>query len=253
MADNDIRDMVKEAYGAVARQQTPCCGPAPACGCGESKAQPVPEADLGLSCGNPASFDQIRPGDTILDLGSGAGRDVFIAARLTGPRGKAIGVDMTDDMLSLAWVNAAKFVAREGYDNVDFRKGFIEDLPVEDASVDVVVSNCVINLSPDKPKVFREVFRVMRAGGRMVVSDIVLNRELPAAVLENASLYAACISGALQREAYLDAIRAAGFGEVRILNDVLYQDANSMADPVTREIGVDLTGAASSITVLAVK
>ncbi|MBP7865332.1 MAG: arsenite methyltransferase [Acidobacteria bacterium] len=252
MADSDIRDMVKEAYGTVARKQNGCCGPA-ACGCSGAAAQPVPEADLGLSCGDPAAFDQIRPGDTVVDLGSGAGRDVFIAARQTGPQGKVIGVDMTDDMLGLARLNAVKFAAREGYDNVEFRKGYIEDLPVEDGSVDVVISNCVINLSPDKPKVFREVHRVLRPGGRMVVSDIVLNRELPSTVRENASLYAACIAGALRREAYLEAVRGAGFAEVRVLKEVLYTGGYSLSDPVTQGVAEDLTGIASSLTVLATR
>ena len=250
--EQDIRDQVKEAYAAVARERSSCCAPAAPCCCGGTSAA-VPEGDLGVSCGDPASFDQIRPGDTVLDLGSGAGRDVFIAARQTGPAGKVIGVDMTDDMLDLAWRNAARFAARVGYDNVEFRKGFIEELPLADASVDVVISNCVINLSPDKPRVFREAFRVLRPGGRMVVSDIVLNRDLPERARSNASLYAACIAGALRREGYLGAVGAAGFAEVAVLKDVLYTGGYSLSDRVTEGVGEDLTGIASSVTVLARK
>ncbi len=249
--DEDIRKQVERAYAAVARDRGACCAPATPCCCGG--ASPVPEGDLGVSCGDPASFDQIRPGDTVLDLGSGAGRDVFIAARETGPHGKAIGVDMTDDMLDLARANAARFSARAGLDNVEFRKGFIEDLPVADASVDVVISNCVINLSPDKPRVFREAFRVLRPGGRLVVSDIVLNRDLPAAARRNAELYAACIAGALRREEYLAAVREAGFADVGVLKDALYTAGYSLSGPVTEGVEDDLAGVASSLTVLARK
>ena len=232
----DIRDMVQQAYASVARQQSGCCCGPQSC-CGSPAAAPMekglPQADLGLSCGDPVTFAAVRPGDVVVDLGSGAGRDVFIAARIVGASGRVIGVDMTDDMLALA--------------------RYIEALPVADAEADVVISNCVINLSPDKAAVFREVFRVLKPGGRMIVSDIVLNRDLPPALRNNDALYAGCIAGALRREDYLEAIRTAGFAQVEILNDVTYTAGGSITDPVTREVGDELAGVASSLTIRAVK
>ena len=251
----DVREMVREAYGTVAREQTGCgCGPKSCCGGASSPAEAaISQADLGLSCGDPVEYAKPSPGEVVVDLGSGAGRDVFIAAREVGPEGRVIGVDMTDDMLSLARANAVRFAAASGLANVEFRKGFIEDLPVKDGEADVVISNCVINLSPDKPKVFREVHRALRPGGRMVVSDIVLNRELPPVLQHNDALYAGCVAGALQRQDYLDAISAAGFRQVQILKDISYTAEGSITDPVTREVGDQLEGVASSLTILAVK
>ena len=254
--EKDIREMVQEAYGSVARAQSGCCcGPKSCCG-GPVLAPAeagLPQADLGLSCGDPVEYAAVRPGEVVLDLGSGAGRDVFIAARGAGPAGRVIGVDMTGDMLSLARANAEKFAAATGLSNTEFRKGFIESLPVASAEVDAVISNCVINLSPDKPAVFREVFRVLKPGGRMVVSDIVLNRDLPPELKANDALYAGCIAGALRREDYLAAIRAAGFARVEILKDVTYTASGSITDPVTRDVGDQLEGVASSLTVRAAK
>jgi len=252
----DIRDMVQQAYASVARQQSGCCCGPQSC-CGAPAAAPaeagLPQADLGLSCGDPLAYADVRPGEVVLDLGSGAGRDVFIAARQVGPDGRVIGVDMTDDMLALARRNAVRFTGSTGLANVKFRKGFIEDLPVGDAEVDVVISNCVINLSPDKAQVFREVFRVLKPGGRLTVSDIVLNRDLPPALRANDALYAGCIAGALRREKYIGAIRAAGFAQVEILKDAPYTAAGSITDPVTREVGDELAGVASSLTIRAFK
>lgn len=252
----DIHDAVKKAYGQVAREQSGCsCSKSSCC---DSKPytvpdHPVPESELGLSCGNPLAFGHLRPGDVVLDLGSGAGKDVFLAAQKVGPSGKAIGVDMTPEMLALAATNAAKFSQTTGLSNVEFREGNIEALPVADASVDMVISNCVINLSADKPQVFREVHRVLKRGGRMVVSDIVLNRPLPPEIRDDADLYSACISGALLRDEYLAAIRAAGFGRVEILSDHTYEAQNACDDQITKDITTALMGAAASITVLAVK
>ncbi|MCJ7544099.1 MAG: arsenite methyltransferase, partial [Phycisphaerae bacterium] len=224
--DKDTHELVKKAYGEVARQQSSCCGPAPSGGCGGQPYavadQPVPEAELGLSCGNPLAFGHIREGDVVLDLGSGAGKDVFLAAQKVGHAGKVIGVDFTPEMLSLARENAVKFAAATGLANVEFREGHIENLPVEDGSVDVVISNCVINLSPDKPAVFREVHRVLKPGGRMVVADLVLNRPLPPRFKDDADLYAACIAWAALREDYLQAIRDGGFARVDLLAERTY-------------------------------
>jgi arsenite methyltransferase len=247
----DIHDMVKEAYGAVARKQS--CGCDTKAPCCSGADGPAPQGDLGLSCGNPVAFSHIQPGDVVVDLGSGAGRDVFLAAEKTGPMGRAIGVDMTPDMLVLARRNAEAFIQRTGLDNAEFREGQIENLPVDSGSVDLVISNCVINLSPDKAQVFREVFRILKPGGRMVVSDIVLNRDLPAEIRSDAALYSACISGALLRADYLGAIRAAGFATVQLLTDTIYSASQACDDPITTRWGPVLEGAASSITVLAVK
>ena len=252
---DDTREMVKRAYGDVARKQSSCCGPDNSC-CGDSKPytvpdHPVPEAELGLSCGNPLAFGHIQEGDVVLDLGSGAGKDVFLAAQKVGAGGRIIGVDMTPEMLALARRNAVRFFETTGLANVEFREGKIEDLPVDDASVDVVISNCVINLSPDKPQVFREAFRVLKPGGKMVVSDIVLNRPLPAAARNDADLYAACIAGALLRADYLQAIGDAGFAKVEILSDNTYQASNACDNPITSGVSDALVGVAASITVLA--
>ena len=255
--ENQTHKLVRQAYGEVARKKTSCCGAGSSC-CGDTKAQtvpdhPVPEADLGLSCGNPLAFGYIEEGDVVLDLGSGAGKDVFLAAQKVGDAGKVIGVDMTPEMLKLARKNAVKFSTTTGLANVEFREGTIENLPVEDASVDVVISNCVINLSPDKPRVFREVHRVLRPGGRMIVSDIVLNRPLPESARNDADLYTACIAGALLRDDYLRAIRDAGFAKIEVLSDVTYDASGACDDPIASGVSGVLAGAAASITVLATR
>jgi arsenite methyltransferase len=251
---NSTHELVQKAYAKVARQQSSCCGPQQTCGCSCAAAdQVVPEAELGLSCGDPVAFAQVRAGDTVLDLGSGAGKDVFAAAQKVGKTGRAIGVDMTPEMLLLARKNAEKFTQATGLANVEFRQGHIEQLPVEDGSVDVVISNCVINLSPDKPLVFREVFRVLKAGGRMVVSDIVLKRQLPDVLKNDADLYSSCIAGALLKDEYLQAIRAAGFAQVKILSERTREVSHVGGDPITASHAELLAEAAASITVLAGK
>ncbi|HUT61469.1 MAG TPA: arsenite methyltransferase [Phycisphaerae bacterium] len=255
--NNGTHKLVREAYADAARRQSPCCGTGSPC-CGDPKAYtvpdgPVPEAELGLSCGNPLAFGYINKGDVVLDLGSGAGKDVFQAAQKVGDAGRALGVDMTGEMIDLARRNALKFRQTTGLKNVEFRQGLIEDLPVEDASVDVVISNCVINLSPDKPKVFREVHRVLKPGGRMTVSDIVLNRPLPPSVRDDPGFYAACIAGALLREDYLRAIGEAGFRKIEVLADSSYQASCACDDPIVSSVSDAMNGVASSITVRAVK
>ncbi|MFH1620028.1 MAG: arsenite methyltransferase [bacterium] len=253
MKTNSVHLLVKRAYGRVARKTVSCCKGSSCCGHKTQSASAVPEAELGLSCGDPTAFLKIKKGMTVVDLGSGAGKDVFIAAQLVGAKGNVIGVDMTADMLKLARKNRLKFIERVGYSNIEFRKGLIEKLPLRSGETDLIISNCVINLSPDKPAVFREAFRVLKPGGRVVISDIVLNREMPPGLKKQAGLYAACIAGALLREDYVSAIRSAGFGRIKILSDKLYSAGLSEPDPITSKTGNALDGLASSITIEAIK
>jgi len=230
MKSEQIKQVVREGYAERAKTGTSCCEPASSC-CGSaptvqdmSKAigytdadlQSAPDgANLGLGCGNPIALAALREGEVVLDLGSGAGFDAFLAANRVGPTGKVIGVDMTPEMLQRARENARK----GGYENVEFRQGDIENLPVDDASVDAIISNCVINLAPDKPAVFREAFRVLKPGGRLMVSDIVLLRELPDFIRKSLEAYVSCVAGAVMKGEYLDAIRAAGFQDVRVVDE----------------------------------
>jgi arsenite methyltransferase len=218
----DVKQAVKKRYGEMARQAgKSCCGgartaetAAEAIGYTSKEMAAVPEgANLGLGCGNPLALAAVRAGDVVLDLGSGAGFDAFLGASRVGAEGRVIGVDMTEDMVSQARANAA----RGGYTNVEFRLGEIESLPVEDSSIDLVISNCVLNLVPDKAQAFREIARVLKPGGRMMVSDIVRRGELPAWVLEDAEAYVACVAGAAEQEEYLGLIRAAGLTDVEVL------------------------------------
>lgn len=219
--DHQLKTLVRESYTRVAKQgyaqnAGSCCGSGPQLSTVEAAVMAesytglggyVAEADLGLGCGLPTQFARIQPGDVVIDLGSGAGNDAFVARHETGPTGKVIGVDFTPAMIERARRNAEV----RGFNNVEFRQGDIEALPVSDAVADVVVSNCVLNLVPDKPAVFREMFRVLKPGGHFSVSDIVLVGELPAGIRQAAELYAGCVSGAIDQEAYLGGLREAGF------------------------------------------
>ena len=210
-----IMEAVKEKYGSIARGQTSGCGcatKAAAIGYSAEDLAAAGTANLGLGCGNPLALAEIRPGMTVLDLGSGAGFDAFLAWRKVGPSGRVIGVDMTDDMLALARENARKL----GAINVEFRKGSIEHLPVEDASVDLVISNCVVNLSPDKPAVFRELARVLKPGGQFALSDIVLLKPLPKEIAADLEAYVGCVAGASLLSDYLAMALAAGLGELSV-------------------------------------
>jgi ubiquinone/menaquinone biosynthesis C-methylase UbiE len=179
----------------------------------------VPEgANLGFGCGNLVALATLKEGDVVLDFGSGAGFDAFLAAQKVGKIGRVIGVDMTEEMLKRARANAQK----GGYDNVEFRSGEIEKLPVEDRSVDVIISNCVINLSPDKAVVFKEAFRVLKPGGRLLVSDLVLGKELPKAIKESVEAYVGCLAGAIKKDEYLSLIKKAGFQNVTVLSESSY-------------------------------
>jgi len=222
--EKKVKAYVKKRYGEIAKAEGSCCS---SCGCGPSAADValqigyseedlgnVPEvASMGLGCGNPVALASLKEGETVLDLGSGGGIDVLLAAKRVGPRGKAMGVDMTEEMIKKARGTASKY----GYENVEFRLGEIEDLPIEDNSVDVVISNCVINLSPDKERVFREAYRVLKPGGRLMISDLVAEGELPDSVKQSLDAWAGCIAGALEKSQYLDTIRRAGFQNVKIV------------------------------------
>lgn len=220
-----IKDMVKEKYGRIATQVKKEKGCSSSC-CGSKKVVQysyvgdkydglegyVPEADLGLGCGIPTEFADISPGDTVVDLGSGAGNDVFVARSLVGETGRVVGIDMTEEMIEQANDNNKKM----GYDNVEFRLGEIESLPMEENSTDVVVSNCVLNLVPDKKKAFAEICRITRPGGHFCISDIVLKGELPEKLKKSAEMYAGCVAGALQQDEYLGIIKQTGFSDIEI-------------------------------------
>lgn len=218
----NVKEVVKEKYGQIALQTaSSCCGSTNCCGDGSINMLPggyeqldgyVKEADLGLGCGFPTLFAKLAPGETVLDLGSGAGNDVFVARRIIGESGKVIGVDMTPEMIARA--NENKF--KMGYSNVDFRLGEIEQMPVDTNSVDVVLSNCVLNLVPNKRAAFGEIHRVLKPGGRFSISDIVLDGQLPEGISTASRMYVGCVSGASQKEEYLDIIRQAGLTDVQI-------------------------------------
>jgi arsenite methyltransferase len=235
---------VREKYGKIAEGKVEgCCGPSPTpCGGGSVEAvsqslgyakaeiESLADANLGLGCGAPIDHLKLQPGEHVLDLGSGAGIDVFIAARHVGANGRVIGIDMTPEMLQKARTNAAKL----GFVQVEFREGRLEKLPVVDASIDAVTSNCVINLVPDKAAVFREVARVLKPGGRLVISDIILDGDLPPAIEKDVNAYVGCISGAMQRPAYFEALEAAGLRDVEVLKDIDY--LGTMLDAAPDEV-----------------
>ena len=224
----DVKQLVQEKYGEAARRSgtggSACCGSAPASeGCCDpitsnlyeaSQVGSIPEeaALASLGCGNPTALADLHAGETVLDLGSGGGIDVLLSAKRVGPTGKAYGLDMTDEMLALARENQRK----SGLQNVDFLRGEIEHIPLPDGSVDVVISNCVINLSGDKDQVLREAFRVLKPGGRLAVSDVVTRAEIPSDVRKNMLLWVGCIAGALQDSEYTDKLTAAGFEQIEI-------------------------------------
>ncbi len=221
MENNRIKKIVQKSYAQIAKKGSTCscCGNssqtiAKSIGYSDEEMNAVPEANLGLGCGNPTALGKIKAGETVLDLGSGAGFDAFLAARKVGETGRVIGVDMTEDMIKKAKENAKNY----NYQNVEFKLGDIEDLPIEDNSIDVIISNCVINLAPDKNKVFQEAFRVLKTGGRMYVSDIVLLKELPEAVKNDPDLIAGCVGGAILKDDYIKKVEATGF-KVNILDE----------------------------------
>lgn len=224
--ENNVKKTVKDFYGKIAKGDNSCCG---TCGCvgtaeneqiaksigySDEDLKKVGSANMGLGCGNPVALAYIKEGDTVVDLGSGGGLDCFLASERVGSSGKVIGIDMTEEMISMARQNAEK----QGYKNVEFRLGDIEDLPIDENSIDVAISNCVVNLAPDKGKVFREVFRVLRKGGRMYLSDIVLLKELSREQRQDGTLIAGCVGGAMLKDDYIKIIKDAGF-TVKILSE----------------------------------
>lgn len=260
-----IRELVRQRYAEIARDGgvnpgAGCCGPQPAeiaqrIGYSEEDTAAVPEgANLGLGCGAPLAAAALRAGETVLDLGSGAGFDAFLAAQAVGSNGRVIGVDMTDEMLAKARANAA----RTGVCNVEFRKGYIEALPVDDASIDVVLSNCVINLVPDKAAVYREVARVLRPGGRMVISDVVLNEPLPDAIAADVAALTGCVAGAALRDQYLATIDAAGLTNIEVLSDKGFgtMALTMVPEPMLRQAqaaGIDVQRVADTVRSLTIR
>lgn len=238
--NDDIRDSVATAYASAVTQEPTSCG----CGCAEAEARTttkgytseelthLPEDAVrhSLGCGNPLSYVEVKDGDTVLDLGSGAGIDILLAADRVGPNGRVIGVDMTDEMIAKANEN----IAVAGFGNVEVRKGLIEDLPVEDESVDWVISNCVINLSPQKDRVFAEIARVLKPGGQMLVSDIVVEN-LPQALRDNRFLYNGCVAGAISESQYLAGLKKAGLEDVTVKQRVLY-DSQQIESAIEDEL-----------------
>jgi arsenite methyltransferase len=281
MKKEDIKKVVREGYARVAKGNNSCCGPSKSCcessksccgtetvaesiskkvGYSDAEMKSVPEgANLGLGCGNPVALASLKEGDIVLDLGSGAGFDCFLAANKVGRKGKVIGVDMTAEMLEKARGNARK----GNYDNVEFRLGEIENLPVADSQVDAIISNCVINLSPDKDRVFQEAFRVLKPGGRLMVSDIVLLKQLPEVIMNSVSAYIGCLSGALLKQDYIAAIKGAGFAKVSIVAedgfDVDCMSNDPTAQALIKDSGIsdaglkDIGNSVRSIKVSAVK
>ena len=257
MAEQDIKDIVKQKYGqaalrVVAGSGSSCCGSASSRGeCDpitsnlygqETAGLPQEAVAASLGCGNPTALAELKPGEVVLDLGSGGGIDVLLSARRVGPTGKAYGLDMTDEMLALARENQRK----AGVSNVEFLKGEIEHIPLPDASVDVIISNCVINLSADKDRVFAEAFRVLKPGGRFAVSDVVVKGEVPAAVRRSVELWIGCVAGALDHDDYRSKLAKAGFGEVDLEPTRIYRVEDAREFLRDRE-GIDADAIASAV------
>ena len=274
MKAEETRKLVRDGYAKIAKQYGSCCSSTKSCcqgtlsakdiskgiGYTEEELKTAPEgANLGLGCGNPVALASLREGETVLDLGSGAGFDCFLAANEVGPSGRVIGVDMTPEMVEKARENAE----RNNYQNVEFRLAEIEHLPIADDSVDVIISNCVINLSPDKGTVFREAFRVLKPGGRLMISDLVLLKELPNFLKNSARGYVGCISGAMLKEKYIETITAAGFQKTRIVDETLFpveyivndlaSELNINSPEIPSEKVNDLSNSIASLKIQAMK
>jgi len=232
MEKEKMKKIVRKDYGKIAKNESCCCGPGNSreIGYTEEELRSVPEGAFSLGCGNVVGLASLEEGETVLDLGSGVGLDCFLAAKRVGGKGRVIGVDMTPEM-----IDKAREIARKGnYRNVEFRLGEIENLPVADGSIDVIVSNCVINLSPYKRRVFKEALRVLKPGGRLIISDIVLLRELPEAIKKSAKAYIGCLSGAIRKDKYIDVIKEAGFQQVKIIEEAHFPVECLVNDPTAK-------------------
>ena len=263
--DEEIKEFIKKRYGKIVKNSNSdlvptkcsgCCGSISNCtievgidileqakriGYSEEDLKSIPDpAVLGLGCGNPTALTSLKEDEIVLDLGAGAGIDVFLAANKVGDNGRVIGVDMTSEMVAKGQENAEKF----GYSNVEFKLGEIENLPIEDNSIDVIISNCVVNLAPDKSKVYREAYRVLKPGGRILISDIVTEGELPEDIRKNFKVWSECIAGAVEKQEYLEIIRNAGFENVEILSETRYFE---------KELDERLLGKITSVSISAQK
>jgi arsenite methyltransferase len=267
-SNEKIRETVRHGYGQIAQGGSGCgCGSsspnklAEAIGYTSRELENLPEgANMGLSCGNPGAIANLKPGEVVLDLGSGGGFDVFVAAKKVGPGGRAIGVDMTVEMVSKARAGISAFTEKTGLSNVEFRLGEIEYLPAADASVDVVISNCVINLSPDKPQVWREIARVLKPGGRACISDLALKRQIPEQILKSASALIGCIAGAVLIDDTIKMAKNAGLGDITV--DEKTHNLEAMidsSDPLYRQVldllpeGTKLSDYVVSVNITALK
>jgi len=267
-SNEKIRETVRKGYKDIAEGKSGCC-------CGSSSPAKLAEgigylsedleilpesANMGLSCGNPTTIANLKPGQIVLDLGSGGGLDVFIAAKKVGPKGQAIGVDMTAEMVSKARASIPKFTEKTGLPNVEFRLGKIEHLPVADASVDIVISNCVINLSPDKQQVWREIARVLRRGGKACISDLALKKPLPEQVLKSAAALVSCVAGAVPIDDTMKMAKQAGLKNIEVTEKAYNIDVIAdCSDPLYREAkeflpaGAKLSDYITSIDIVAIK
>lgn len=249
-----LKELIKNKYGKITRQSDSCCSSG-GCGCEPmvsrenytTQAGYVKDADFGLGCGIPTSFINIQKGDTVVDLGSGAGNDLFIARRYTGEEGYCIGIDMTEEMLNKAEENNRKL----GYENVEFRLGDIENLPIDENKADIVISNCVINLVPDKNKAFKEIYRILKPHGKFCISDIVIEGEMPDEIRNSVEMYVGCVAGAITKNEYLDIIKSAGFSDVEVVE---LKDLNTKIPEVeSMELNEDENFGVFSTTILGTK
>ena len=272
MKKKDIKKVIKKEYGEIIKQKSSCCSLPSSC-CGninsaddiskrvgytDNDISAVPEgANLGLGCGNPIALASLKEGEVVLDLGSGAGFDCFIAANKVGNNGKVIGIDMTPEMIEKARENAKK----GDYKNVEFRLGEIDSLPVANKLIDIVISNCVINLVPDKKRVFKETFRVLKPGGRLMVSDIVLLKKLQCEIINSIEAYIGCVSGAIMKDEYIKAIEESGFEELRIVDESKFsvdliankEIFNSIAKDKERILNKKIKDSIVSISIFGIK
>jgi len=236
LKEEKIKEAVKEGYAKIATQQECCCGGSnlsQEIGYSEDELKSVPQsADLGLGCGNPVALASLKKGETVVDLGSGGGLDCFLAANKVGEKGKVIGIDMTPEMIGRATETARK----NDYKNVEFRLGEIEKMPVEGDTANVIISNCVINLSPNKAKVFKEAFRVLKPGGRLMISDIVLLKQLPEPIKRSVEAYVGCLAGAIMKNEYMTLIKDAGFRKEEVIEETHFPIEYMINDPTAKDI-----------------